>query len=189
MSTLLKPINSIVICDEDNIIGHGLYMPWHMTDDFLLNFKPKTLGCPMIIGSNTAKSFGKALPGRTCIALTTKDETSKELTQKGFMVTDDFFYALHIAQKASGEKIWIGGGGEIYKIARENCIVKEIHITKIEAKYPGENEVRFCGYPLDQYYIDLSRRMEFKKRTPGTNGEKDKGNSDNATVEVYVREY
>ena len=40
----MKPIKIIVAEDECKVIGNGLKMPdWHLTDDFLLNFKPKTI--------------------------------------------------------------------------------------------------------------------------------------------------
>lgn len=179
---ITKLICSIVACDINNVIGHGTKMPgWNMTDDFLLNFVPKTKGCPVIMGRITAETLGRPLPGRTNIILT-KDQTFK---LEGFIVVHDKTTALEVAQEAPGEIIWIIGGGQIYELFKDDTI--EIHITVINKSYPGENEIRFCGFNLKDYTLDLTRFMELKKREPKTNSEKDKGNSDDAAVLVYVR--
>ncbi|MCC7436626.1 dihydrofolate reductase [Candidatus Nomurabacteria bacterium] len=188
---ITKPVNSIVACDFHMTIGHGPEMPgWQITDDYLLNFIPKTKGDPCIMGSITAKTLISPLKGRPCIAVTTNRETREWLYGNGFIVTNSYWEALLIAQKIpEGKAIWNIGGGQTYKWFRENVPPKEIHITKIQNTYPGENEIKFCGFPEDQYNIDLSRSLEIKKRLPKTNNEKDRGNTDDAIVEVYVREY
>lgn len=186
-----KPINSIVACDFNNIIGHGLNMPgWKITDDYLLNFVPKTEGGICIMGSITAKSLVAPLKKRTCIAVSNSKETQEWLYGNGFIVAGSPWEALKIAQKIpGGDIIWNIGGGQMYQWFRENVIVKEVHITKVQASYPGKDEIKFCGFPNDQYNIDHSRTIEFKKRPPKTNSEKDNGNSEDAIVEVYIREY
>ncbi len=195
MSTLSKPINSIVAYELYGVIGHGTKMPgWDVIDDFKINFVPKTKGCPLIMGSITAMTLGRPLKGRVCMVLT-KDKnkaTSKELAEKGFIVTDDPWEAIRIAQNSPGETIWVIGGGQIYQWARENVIVKEIHVTKIMGTYRSndQDEIKFCGFPTDQYFIDPSRTLYFKKRPCCADGQStDKGNSDDAVVEVYIREY
>lgn len=174
----------MVAHDENMVIGHGEKMPWHMTDDFKKNFVPKSSGCPLIMGGNTARSFptGKPLPNRPNIVIS----QDKSLQEKGFIIVDTMWEALAIAQQATGDTIWIIGGGMIYRLALELIVIKEIHVTKIWNSYPGENLVKFCGFHYSQYSLDPSRLLEFKKRAPGTEGEKDRGNSDDAIVEVYV---
>ncbi|MEK7228122.1 MAG: dihydrofolate reductase [Patescibacteria group bacterium] len=179
-----KPINSIVACDMNNIIGHGIKMPgWKMTDDFLLNFVPKTKGCPVIMGRITAETLGKPLKGRTNIVVT-RDLNFK---LEGFEIARTFEEAVRLANEAPGEIIWIIGGGQIYELAFQEEVVSEVHITIITKSYPGENEIRFPKFKLSEYQIDPTRLEVFKKREPGTNGEKDKGNSDDAALLVYVR--
>lgn len=186
-----KIIKTIVAVDCYNTIGHGLNMPgWRITDDYMLNFVPKTKGGICIMGSNTAKSIVAPLKNRTCIAVSGFKETQEFLYGNGFIVANNPWEALSIAQRIpDGNTIWNIGGGQLYKWFRENVPPKEIHITKILATYKGENEIKFCGFPEDQYIIDLQKTQEFKKRPLGTNSEKDKGNTDNAIVQVYVREF
>lgn len=187
-----KPIHAIVATDLYGTIGHGSKMPeWVIDDDFKMNFTPKTKeGGICIMGSITAMSLKGPLPKRICIAITTNPETAEHLHEKGFKIAQNPWEALAMAQKIpEGDTIWNIGGGKLYQWARENVIVKELHVTRIQSTYKGEDEIKFCGYPVDQYTLDPSRSLYFKKRPAGTNGEKDKGNSDDAIVEVYVREY
>jgi dihydrofolate reductase len=184
MSTLSKPIHSIVACDLNNIIGHGVKMPgWNVTDDFLLNFVPKTKGCPVIMGRITAETLGKPLKGRTNIVLT----RDLNFRLEGFIIVHDFDIAIELANEAPGDIIWIIGGGQIYELAAEKTEITEVHMTKIQGWYGGENEVVFRGFKVGDYHIDEKRTLSFKKRNPGTNDEKDKGNSDDAVVLVYIR--
>lgn len=184
-----KPIHSIVATDINGVIGHGPKMPgWCVTDDYGLNFIPKTIGCPLIMGSITAESLGKPLKGRHCIVVTRSKEKAATFRAKGFITASSPWMAIMIAQKLSGETIWNIGGGEMYRWFQQNVIVKEVHITTIQNSYKGDNEVLFYGIAHNEYQINLSRSISFKKRAPGTNGPKDRGNSDYAVVEVYVRD-
>lgn len=186
----LKLINSIVAIDSYGTIGHGTKMPgWQVTDDFLLNFIPKTRNGICIMGSITAKTLVTPLKGRPCIAISTSKETREWLYGKGFIVATNPWEAITIAQGIPDkETIWNIGGGQIYRWFRENVPPREVHITEIKGTYRGENEIKFCSFVVDQYQQDLSRQLLFKKRPAGTNEEKDRGNSDDAVVKVYVRE-
>ncbi len=201
----MKKVKLIVACDLSSIIGHGLNMPgWHITDDLkLFSFLTRggespVKGNPIIIGHNTAKSLlkilGKPFPGRTTIVVTT--EGDPELEESGFIVTKGisaFYDALSYAEKCPGEETWIGGGGRLYETALKAIVINEIYITKIQSTYKslnGEKEINFCGFPADQYKIDLRKSKEFKKRCTSADGQSvDRGNTDNAIVEVYMREY
>lgn len=183
-----KPIHTIVAIDAYGTIGHGREMPgWNITDDYKENFTPKTTGNPCIMGSTTASILGAPLKNRPCIAVSTTKVTQEWLYGCGFIIARDPFEALSIAQRLPGDIIWNIGGGKMYAWFRDNVITREIHITKIHATYRGEEEVKFCSFPHDQYELDETRTIYIKKRPQKTNGEKDKGNSDDATVEVYVR--
>lgn len=184
----MKPVHLIVATEVNNIIGHGLDMVWEMYDDLTLNFLAKTKGNPVIMGGNTALSLGKPLKGRPCIAVST-NRVSK-LEKLGFTVVPNLWEALAFAERCTGTVTWIIGGGQIYSLALQRVIIQEIHQTRIFGSYrcrDKSKEVRFCGFSHDEYRMDPNRRMEIKQRAPKTNDEKDRGNSDNAVVEVWVR--
>lgn len=176
----MKPLKFIFAQDEDGVIGHGLTLPdWSVTDDFKKNFVPKTAGCPFICGSKTALSLKNIpLKGRIKIAISRDPSFSVE----GFEVFNDPWLALAFAEKCAGHTTWIIGGADTFKLYSSIAVIHEIHITTIEARYPAENAVVFKGYDSNLYEIDLTQSMYFEKRLPGEN---DRGNKENARVEVY----
>ena len=63
----------IVAHDPNRVIGNGIQIPWHISEDFK-HFKLTTTGHTVIYGSTTYVSMGKALPNRHNIVLNfTKD--------------------------------------------------------------------------------------------------------------------
>ncbi|HMD00020.1 MAG TPA: dihydrofolate reductase, partial [Ferruginibacter sp.] len=62
-------ISLIVAASENNAIGKGNKLPWHLPTD-LKFFKNTTWGMPVIMGRKTFESFGKPLPGRFNIVIT-----------------------------------------------------------------------------------------------------------------------
>ena len=65
------PIVCIVALSENNIIGDGTKLPWHLPED-LKRVKKMTIGNPLIMGRKTYNSIGRPLPGRANIVLTRK---------------------------------------------------------------------------------------------------------------------
>ena len=59
---------AIVAHDKNLLIGNGLLIPWHIKEDFQ-HFKETTLNHTIIMGLNTYKSIGKALPNRKTIVV------------------------------------------------------------------------------------------------------------------------
>ncbi len=176
----MKKKKLIVAHGKNNVMGNGLQMPdWHLTDDFLLNFKPKTINCPVIMGKNTALSLGKPLPRRANIVIT-HNPFAKGLPQ-GFKYVSTMEQALYLAEEESGEIIWIIGGAQIYTLALNNpdIVIDQLHITKVHGEFEGD--IFFPSY--NEIIYKLLVTVPFKKRVPG--GEKDKGNSHDFDVEVY----
>lgn len=186
MNTFKKPFNSILACEFNNIIGHGTKIPWHLTDDFKL-FKFKTDDCDVVMGRITAQTFKKPLPNRNNIVIT---KNTNLLLPEGFTVVHSLESALCIAEKSPRKMVWNIGGGTIYELAQREFPPKEIHITRIQANYRSENEIKFYGFPANDYFLDHSRTVDFKRRDAMADGQSvDKGNTDDAIVEIYVRKY
>mgnify|MGYP002147032397 FL=1 len=197
-----KIVKLIVAHDKTGIIGHGLDMPgWVMTDD-LQDFSQKTKGeivpvegNPVIIGHNTAlsilKILGQPYPKRKTIVVSSRGDPLLE--KAGFVVTkgeNAFADALVIANDSPGEELWIAGGGKIYAMAFALHIVDEIHRTIVLGTFPAKNpndQIFFPEFDITMFRKDRTRSKTFTQRQPKTNGEKDRGNSHNAEVSVYVR--
>ena len=69
----------IVAVGKNNEIGKNNQLLWHIPED-LKNFKKITTGKTVIMGRNTYKSIGRALPNRTNIVLS-----------RNFLETDEKF--------------------------------------------------------------------------------------------------
>jgi dihydrofolate reductase len=69
-------ISIIAAMDNDRVIGNNNSLPWNLPAD-MKRFKNLTAGKPIIMGSKTFESIGKALPDRDNIVLT-DDENYKD---------------------------------------------------------------------------------------------------------------
>lgn len=110
------------------------------------HFKQLTLGSVIIIGRKTLESFpgGKPLPGRTNIVIT----GNKKYTARGVILAYSIEDALKKAEaisKADGKKIFVAGGGEIYRQMKDYC--SEAVITYFDCKFEE----------ADTYFPDLDK--------------------------------
>lgn len=121
----------ILAVSENNIIGNDKKLPWHISED-LKWFKSHTFGYPVIMGRLCYESVGKPLPGRTNIILTRNTDYKAE----GCIIVYSPEEALKKAKKYSKKKVFIAGGGEIYKIFLKYS--NRIYLTKIHHKFEGD---------------------------------------------------
>ena len=135
------PIVSIVAVSRDFIIGDGKKMLWHLPND-LKRLKSITFGNPLIMGRKTYDSIGKPLPGRANIILTNKNNVKDDIQAEKFFVkcfeeavvkANDWiirkFKKMNIMKK-----IFIFGGGEIYKLALSFCSQIELTLVDVNLK-------------------------------------------------------
>ena len=131
----------IVAVDKNNCIGKGNDLPWNVPKD-LQYFKSVTQGYPVIMGRKTFESIGRALPKRLNIILT-RDEGYK--APEGVLVCTNLDEALERAKIKETDKIFIIGGGEIFKKTLK--IVDKVYLTRLDlevedgdAFYPNLDE-------------------------------------------------
>ncbi len=114
-------ISIVVAADENNGIGKGNQLPWHLPAD-LKHFREFTIGYPVIMGRKTFDSVGKPLPKRRNIIITTQN-----LKIEGCEVVHSIKEAI---EKCDGEeKIAIVGGATIFEQSMD--LVDIIHFTRI----------------------------------------------------------
>lgn len=109
-------------------IGRNGELPWHLPDD-LKAFREKTMGHPVVMGRKTAQSIGKALPGRTNIVVTRTCAPFPD--QFG---ADSVEEAIHAATEIGTGKVFIIGGGEIYRQAIP--MATHYDITQVDMDVP-----------------------------------------------------
>jgi len=105
----------IAAVGENGEMGRNNELLWHLPGD-LPRFKEITMGSPLIMGRKTFDSIGRALPGRLNIVLTSNSDWHAE----GVTVAKSVDTALAIAERDCAakacEKIFVIGGGQIYKL-------------------------------------------------------------------------
>ena len=114
--------------DPNLVIGKDGELPWHYKED-LQFFKKMTMGSPLIMGRIVFEELGeKPLPGRKCLVLSRRRNYDHV----------DTFSSIQDAIKSvqNEEKVFIIGGGEIYK----NTIgqADQLIITEIKESYEGD---------------------------------------------------
>lgn len=118
------PISLIVAADENNAIGFGNQMPWHLPID-LKYFKRVTLGHPVIMGRKTFESIGRLLPNRRNMIV-----SRQEIAIEGAEVYPSIEAAL--AAFNSDEIVFIIGGGQIY--SQTISLAQKVYLTRVHTK-------------------------------------------------------
>ncbi|MCE7065586.1 dihydrofolate reductase [Dyadobacter sp. CY326] len=124
-------ISIIVAVSKNGVIGKDNQLLWRLPDD-LKRFKQLTLGHPMIMGRKTFESIGKALPGRTSIVITRKDDFNAD----GIVVAHSLLEALRIAEESETSEAFVVGGGEIYVEAQP--LADKMYITEVDTIIDGD---------------------------------------------------
>ncbi|MDE7462379.1 MAG: dihydrofolate reductase [Muribaculaceae bacterium] len=120
-----KEICAIVAMGDDREIGYENKLIWRISED-LKRFKALTMGHPIVMGRKTFESLPKPLPGRTNIVIT----RNPDYTPEGCVIAHSIEEALELAANSEGgDKIFIIGGGEIYKQAFP--LLNRLEITHI----------------------------------------------------------
>ena len=145
---------------RNNVIGSNGKMPWHIPND-LKFFKEMTMGYPLIMGRKTRESFGsKPLPNRPHLVIS----RDKDYQAEGSMVFDSIeeakIYASQLLEHHPHPKIYIIGGGDIYKQTLKDA--DYLYITQIDADYEGDTY--FPDFTPDDYKKDILG--EYSHHTP-----------------------
>jgi len=128
MKTYPVDITLIVAAAENNVIGDGKSMPWHLPND-LKFFKEKTIGHSILMGRKTFESLTKPLVKRRNIVIT-----------RNYNYKADNIDVANSLEEAIGycrdeKEIFIIGGGEIYKMALP--IADRIYLTRVHGTVEG----------------------------------------------------
>lgn len=143
---------AIVAHDKNLLIGNDLKIPWHVKEDFQ-HFKKTTLNHTIVMGLNTYKSIGKALPDRKTIVISNIDVP--EIKDAEVLNSLDELISRY---KNSDEKVFICGGASIYRQLLPIC--DELIVSIIKGDYEGN--IYFPEYRND---FELENVIEHEKFT------------------------
>jgi dihydrofolate reductase len=147
-------ISIIVAIAKNGVIGKANgQMSWHVKEEFQ-HFKNTTLGFPVIMGRITFETLGKPLKGRLNIVVSRNKSYKTDYDEVSVKCSIE--EAIEHCKKFQPEKIFIIGGGEIYKQAIN--FVDEMIITYM--KFEAEGEVKFPAINMDQWEIIKIRDHE-----------------------------
>ena len=113
---------------ENNAIGKGNQMPWHLPNDFKY-FKAKTMDHSIIMGRKTFESIGKPLPGRRNIIISRQPTLNIEDVDVANSLQDVINYC------RDEREIFIIGGAEIFNQAMP--MADEILLTRVHTNIEG----------------------------------------------------
>lgn len=136
---------AMIAAVADNLaIGKGNDMPWHIPED-LKFFKRTTLGCPVIMGSNTFRSIGgRPLPGRTNIVVSRSMPSPETAGVTHAATLEEAFRLAAEVRDTHGEapsRSFVIGGGLVYRQAMEHAdilFITHVHteISDAETFFP-----------------------------------------------------
>ena len=124
-----KPINLIVACSENRVIGLGGRMPWSIPEDTAF-FQAQTRGHTVIMGSRCFAEWKSAAQGRDVIVITHDPAPLPE----GIHRVSSLPEAIACAQTLRGE-IYLCGGQRVYEEGL--AIGDRLYLTLVHARIEG----------------------------------------------------
>jgi dihydrofolate reductase len=144
-------ISIIVAIAKNGVIGKtDGQMSWHVKEEFQ-HFKNTTFGFPVIMGRKTFETLGKPLKGRLNIVVS-RNKFYK-ISFDEVLIKPSIIDAIKYCKTNNPDKIFIIGGGEIYKQAIS--FVDEMIITFM--KFEADGEVKFPEINNDDWAITKTK--------------------------------
>ncbi len=151
-------INMIWAMDENNLVGKGDRIPWHIKED-LLYYKSKTKGQTVLMGDTTYYSLkgyykDKPLPyGKIYVAT-----IDKSLVIDGVIMVYDIISFL---ENNTEDDLWVVGGATIYKLSLPYA--NRLYISFIKGTHEGDRYFPQINY--DDYNLIWENNSELVRYT------------------------
>lgn len=146
----MSTLKAIVAVAENGVIGKGLEIPWHISEDFK-HFKATTMGGVILMGRKTWDSLGgRPLPNRENAVITSRPEDIEATGVKVFSSLDEAVKAY----AADSRTVWVCGGATLYKAALPLC--DELIYSRV--KMSPEGDVFFPKF--DHLFVESEKILE-----------------------------
>lgn len=156
---------------ENNVIGKSNDLVWKLPADFR-RFKSLTTGHHILMGRKTFESLGRPLPNRTHLIITRNKNYE---VPEGHHVFESVEQAFIFCNKLRLEKLFIIGGGEIYKQTLQ--LADELVLTEVETSPEGDaffplidteiwKETFRQHHPADEYHQYSFSFVNYQKINP-----------------------
>lgn len=141
---------AIVAHDKNLLIGNDLQIPWHIKEDFQ-HFKRTTINHTIVMGLNTYRSIGKALPDRKTIVISNVEVPDIKDAEVLYSLDE-----LIERYKDSNEEVFICGGASIYRQLLPLC--SKLIISLVKGEYEGN-----IYFPEYRDSFNLVNTIEYEK--------------------------
>jgi dihydrofolate reductase len=121
-------------------------MSWHLKEEFQ-HFKKTTLGFPVLMGRKTFESLGKPLKLRENIIVTSDKKYSLKFEET--FVVHTIQNGIELASTFGKDKLFIIGGGEIYK--QSILVADEMVLSHLS--FEAEGDVYFPYFDNSLWYL------------------------------------
>ena len=125
----------VVAMDQQQCIGKGNALPWHISAD-LKHFKEITQGGIVIMGRKTLESMGRILPNRVNWVITRDPSWHFDGTTVAHSIEAALIGAAQDAKQSNQTALFIIGGGEIFSQTLE--IADRLELTHVELDVQGD---------------------------------------------------
>lgn len=156
--------------ENDNIIGIGPNIPWHITSDFK-RFRRITEKSCITCGQTTYESFpNRTLPNRKIYVLSFDEKYEVSDKENHFVVNNPK------ALSSVKEPLYICGGASVYKMFMQNDAPEVI----VDSCYRGELNPNLSGNPVDITFCIDTMYKDYEKVSPDYD-------EDNIITTVWVK--
>jgi len=146
----------IVAMAANRVIGRGNDIPWHIPGE-QRRFKAITMGHTLVMGRLTYQSIGRPLPGRKTVIVTRQ----QNFRATGCVVVHSLDEAL--AACAGEEKVFIAGGGELFR--QTMPLVDVIYLTTLHREVAGD--ILFPVFSEEEFVME-SEQVVVNEEEPYT---------------------
>ncbi len=153
-------VSLIAAVAESCVIGRDGRLPWRLAAD-LQRFKKLTMGHHLVLGRRTYESLDSSLPGRSIVVVS----RSLDLAPPGARLAGSLAEALAIAAAARDHEVFVGGGGEIYRLALP--VAERLYLTRVHVAVSGDTlfpDIDWSGWRLlssEQYEPDAGNQYPY----------------------------
>lgn len=130
---MTKPLNLIVACAENRVIGRNGQLPWRIPEDWKF-FKGQTARATVILGRISFESWKSVLDDDRQVVVLTRN---RSLARDRVRVAESLADGIARAEQLSRE-IYICGGQRIFEEAIALPRVERLYLTLVHAHVEGD---------------------------------------------------
>ncbi|MCA3626139.1 MAG: dihydrofolate reductase [Methylobacterium sp.] len=141
---------------KNRVIGDDNRLIWRLKSD-LQRFRALTMGHPLILGRKTFDSIGRPLPGRSMIVLTRDAAWQAEGVRVAHSESEALAIAGEEAEMLGVKRVFVAGGGEIYRLFLPSA--HRLEITDVALEPAGDATFP----PIDPALWRVQKEQSFTK--------------------------